>query len=48
MTEFEKNAHLGRFILEKRINIKDLNLLKNFATIKSANYHPNNLFIIGC
>lgn len=38
MSEFEKIVHKGRFILDKKVNIKE-NLVKHFATIKSVANH---------
>ncbi|CAD8144037.1 unnamed protein product [Paramecium octaurelia] len=46
MSDFEKNVHQGRFILEKKINIKE-KLVKHFAAIKSVAYHTSNMMIIG-
>lgn len=46
MSDFEKNVHKGRFILEKKINIKE-KLVKHFATIKSIAYHSSNMMIVG-
>lgn len=46
MSPFELNAHKGRFILEKKLNIKE-QLVKNINVIKSANFHHNNLLSIG-
>lgn len=41
------NAHKGRFILEKKLNLKESKITLNFNAIKSVIYHNSNLLIIG-